>query len=184
MQWKMRDFMNGINAYECKIARTEQNESPESSKHQLRIRIARINDPNHGTIAIPPDCTRVPGPIQQDEMNSSLSRTRNQNKTTPKQLKGSYRLNPAGGGVIISAALLKYVVFSHDLSAPVSHYIQLVLFPQTRCGRMENTTWIQKIPDSGGKPIQILLGRRVYNDPNCASVSSKKTPFNHVYIDV
>lgn len=85
----------------------------------------------------------------------------------------------------VSAALLKCVEFSHDLraaaalSVPVSHYIQLILFPQTHCGQMENTTWILMIRDSGGNPIQILLARRVYNDPNCASVSSKKCQCNH-----
>lgn len=123
--------------------------------------------------------TASPGPIPQDGDDELFHYPEPRTKPSRSSWKGSYRLNPAGGGVIISAALLKYVAFSHDLSAPVSHYIQLILFPQTRCGRMENTAWIHTVLDSGGKPNQILLGRRVYNDPNCASVSSKNCQFNH-----
>lgn len=141
----------------CGITRSKQNESSESSKHLLMIRIAAHRAGWRRTLSL--------SSIRTEPSRSSC--------------RGSYRLNPAGGGVILSAALLKCGVFSHDLSAPVSHYIQLFLFPQTRCGRKENPAWIQAILDSGGKPIQTLLGRRVYNDPNCASVSSKNRQFNH-----
>ncbi len=166
--------------------------SPEPSrvnrlnKHHLMIRIGRTNDPNHGASRSrlnPAGLHASPGPIQQDEMiNSFIIQNHKPEQNHPEAAEKALTGEIPPEEVIISAALLKYVVFSHDLSAPVSHYIQLFLFPQTRRGRRENTTWIPTSRDSGGKPILVLLGRRVY-------VSSKTkislmTLFLNIYIGV
>lgn len=126
--------------------------------------------------------TGVPARSRRMEINS----LRAQNKTIPKQLNEAQTVLPVKSHRRMSDSIRCAVEVCCVLSwsessssVPVSHYIQLILFPQTHCGQTENTTWILMIRDSGGNPIQILLARRVYNDPNCASVSSKKCQSNH-----
>jgi len=150
------------------------NESTESPKHHLIIRIEMTRPYLMIRIAIPleTDCTRARA--HRRNTGSSCTgdedtlKTQNSNlKPTPKQFKKPHTVLPVKPHRRMSdrirwAAEVCCVCLSWSAQFSVTLHPALSISTHTHRGRTENTEWISLIQDSGGNPIQILLTAHTY----------------------